>query len=162
MERKIFNVADIPGLEIEIITDITMTHKGSSFIYAHPKHFYYKIVKENLEEFYKNDLDPRKAINACLTLYHMADWHCADREARKKLWKEIPHSERLESIANGTKHSNTEKTWQAGYRDVSGKEKVLIVSNGDKILELKTILKEIEEFWDKRIGGKPWDLNWGQ
>lgn len=160
MERRIFKIPEL-GLEIEPIIDITVTHKGSSFIYAHPKHFYYKIVKENLSEFYKDDLNPRKALNACLTLYHMADWHCNNREVRKKLWEKMPYSEALESIANGTKHSNTEKPYQAGYKDSSGPRKELIVSSGDKVIKLTLILKEIEKFWDTKIGEKPWDLNWG-
>lgn len=161
MKRRILKLSGL-GLEIEPVIEVTVTRKGSSFIYGNPKHFYFKVIKENLKEFYKDETNERKAINACITLYHMADWHCPNKEERKKIWAEIPYSAALESIANGTKHFNTEKPYQAGKKEGTHLPKKLIVSNGEHIIECKHILETVEKFWDSKIGKEPWDLNWGQ
>ncbi len=93
----------------------------------------------------------------------MADWYWPDKEDRKKAWKEVPFNEILESVVNGTKHFNTEKPYQAGKTDGTHVPKKLIVTNnsGEDTIELKYILEEVEKFWDSKIGGKPWDINWG-
>lgn len=142
------------GLEIEIIVDSTITNKGSSFIYQNARSFFNNIVKENLNEFYKDETDHRKAINACITLYHLTDWHCSNKEEKKKMWRKIPYNDALESIANGTKHFNREKPYQTGRKKVSNMPEKIILNNGKNIIELKHMLKEIEKYWDSILNNQ--------
>lgn len=142
------------GLEVEIIVDATITNKGSSFVYQNARSFFNNIVKENLKEFYKDETDNRKAINACITLYHLTDWHCSTKDEKKKLWLEIPYNDALESIANGTKHFNREKPYQTGRKTVSNMPEKLILNNGKNVLELKQMLKDIEKYWDSILNPK--------
>ena len=153
MERRIIRFPEL-GLEIEPVINYTVIHKGSSFIYQDPRYYYHLIIKENLKEFYSDETNERKAINACITLYHLIDWYCPSKEEKKKLRQEIPYGDALESIANGTKHFNKEKQYQAGEKNGTHVEKTLIVTNGKDTLELKEILKGIERFWDSKIGEK--------
>lgn len=143
------------GLEVEIIVDATITNKGSSFVYQNARSFFNNIVKENLKEFYKDETDHRKAINACITLYHLADWHYPIKDERKKIRKEeIPYNDALESIANGTKHFNREKPYQTGRKTVSNMPEKLILNNGKNVPELKHMLTEIEKYWDSILNNK--------
>ncbi len=64
------------------------------------------------------------------------------------MWREIPYNDALESIANGTKHFNREKPYQTGRKTVSNMPEKLILNNGKNVLELKQILKDIENYWD--------------
>ena len=151
MERKIFTIPEL-GIEIEPVINVSVIHRGSSFIYANPKYFYDKIVKENLREFYEDETNERKAINACMTLYHVPEWLYTDKEERKNMGKEVPHNEVLASIVNGTKHFNTGKSYQAGKKYGTHVPKKLIVSNGRDTIELKLIVEAVEKFWDSKIG----------
>ena len=142
------------GVEIEFKTDVTVTRPGSSFIYHEPKYFYHKVVKENLKEFYRDEANERKAINACITLYHVADWYCPTKEGRKKIYEDMPYSGALESIANGTKHFNLEKPYHTGRKEGSHVSTKLIVNDGKETIELQTILRKIEKFWNSKLGDK--------
>ena len=160
MERRIFRIPEL-GIEIEPVINMTRIRKGSSFIYNDPKHFYYKIVKENLKDFYKDENNERKAVNACITLHHMSEWFCSNKEELKEFRKEMPYGEAVECIANGTKHRNAEKVYQGGITDGTHAPKKMIVSKGDEVIELKHILETIEKFWDAKIGKPPFDINFG-
>lgn len=144
----------IPELGLEIFPDIRITVEkpGPSFIYHEPKYFYHKIVKQNLKEFYADEGDERKAINACITLYHVLDWFCKTKQEKKDLCKEIPYNDALESIANGTKHFNLDKPYRTGRKTGTNVPRKLIVIKDEKETELSTILKAIEEFWDNKLG----------
>lgn len=142
------------GLEFEIIVDSTITNKGSSFVYQNARSFFNNIVKGNLKEFYKDETDHRKAINACITLYHLTDWHCPTKNEKEKMWQKIPYNDALESIVNGTKHFNKEKPFQTGTRKVTNIPGRLILNNGKNVLELKHILNEIEKYWDSILNNK--------
>ena len=142
------------GLEIGIMIASTITNKGSSFIYQNARSFFNNIVKENLKEFYNDETDHRKAINACITLYHLIDWYCSTKDEKKKTWQEIPYNDALESIANGTKHFNREKPYQTGRKKISDMPEKLIMDNGTNIVELKHMLKEIEKYWDLVLNNK--------
>lgn len=142
------------GLELEIIVEATITNKGSSFVYQNARGFFNNIVKENLKEFYNDETSHRKAINACITLYHLADWCCSTKEEKKKVWQEIPHNDSLESIANGTKHFNREKSYQTGRKKISNMPEKLIMNNGKNIVELRYMLEEIEKYWDSIFNKK--------
>lgn len=159
MKVKAFYVSEL-GMEIEIAVDTTVIKPGSSFIYHEPKYFYHNIVKENLKEFYKDEGNERKAINACITLYHVADWYSKNKEDRKKIYDEMPYSEALESIANGTKHFNLAKPYHTGHKDGTNTEKKLIVIKDKIETELSKILKDIEVFWDSKLDKSyPFPLN---
>lgn len=142
------------GLEFEIIVDATITNKGSSFVYQNARSFFNNIIKENLKEFYEDETNYRKAINACITLYNLPDWHCPTKDEKKKIWQEIPYNDALESIANGTKHFNREKQYQTGQKKISNMPEKLIMNNGKNIVELKHMLKEIEKYWDLVLNNK--------
>ena len=75
----------IPELGLEIFPDIRITVEkpGPSFIYHEPKYFYHKIVKQNLKEFYADEGDERKAINACITLYHVLSYKTSPKHDTK-------------------------------------------------------------------------------
>lgn len=142
------------GLEFEIIVDSTITNKGSSFIYQNARSFFNNIVKKNLKEFYNDETNHRKAINACITLYHLTDWYCSTKEEKKKVWQKIPYNEALESITNGTKHFNRDKQYQTGTKTLSDMPDKLILNNGKNIIELKHMLEEIEKYWDLVLNNK--------
>ncbi len=83
----------IPELGIEIDMDINakVTNGGSSFNNFNYLAFYLNVVKQNLKEFYNDELSQRKAINACISLYHMADWYIPDDKAKRKtFYKKYP------------------------------------------------------------------------
>lgn len=140
----------IPGVaEIDMDINATVTHKGSSFENYNTLAFYNNVIKPNLKDFYKDELNSRKAINACITLYHLADWYILnDKTKRNELKSKIPFNEVLENIANGTKHCNKTKKYQTGRKEGSYIDTKLIVDDGSKTYNLIDILKEIENFWD--------------
>ncbi len=140
----------IPGVaEIDMDINATVTHKGSSFENYNTLAFYNNVIKPNLKDFYKDELNSRKAINACITLYHLADWYIPnDKNKRNELKSKIPFNEVLENIANGTKHCNKDKKYQTGRKEGSYIDTKLIVNDGSKAYNLIDILKEIENFWN--------------
>ena len=140
----------IPGVaEIDMDINATVTHKGSSFENYNTLAFYNNVIKPNLKDFYKDELNSRKAINACITLYHLADWYIPnDKNKRNELKSKIPFNEVLENIANGTKHCNKDKKYQTGRKEGSYIDTKLIVDDGKNTENLIDILKEIENFWD--------------
>ena len=140
----------IPGVAaIDMDINATVTHKGSSFENYNTLAFYNNVIKPNLKDFYKDELNSRKAINACITLYHLADWYIpSDKTKRNELKSKIPFNEVLENIANGTKHCNKDKKYQTGRKEGSYIDTKLIVDDGSKTYNLIDILKEIENFWD--------------
>lgn len=146
----------IPGVaEIDMDINATVTHKGSSFENYNTLAFYNNVIKPNLKDFYKDELNSRKAINACITLYHLADWYIPnDKNKRNELKSKIPFNEVLENIANGTKHCNKDKKYQTGRKEGSYIDTKLIVNDGSKAYNLIDILKEIENFWDTEFKNK--------
>lgn len=146
----------IPGVaEIDMDINATVTHKGSSFENYNTLAFYNNVIKPNLKDFYKDELNSRKAINACITLYHLADWYIPnDKTKRNELKSKIPFNEVLENIANGTKHCNKTKKYQTGRKEGSYIDTKLIVNDGSKTYNLIDILKEIENFWNIELNIK--------
>lgn len=142
------------GITIEPQLDIVLERPGSSFIYHEPKYFYHRIVKRNLQEFYNDETDARKAINACITLFHVTDWFCKSKEEKEEIFKEMPYNEALESIANGTKHFNVNKPYKTGRKEGTDKPTKLLVIKDNSQIELTAMLKEIEKFWDEKLGEK--------
>ncbi len=143
------------GLEISMDFNLKTTNDGSSFDNYNHITFYRNIVKQNLKEFYNDELNQRKAINACISLYHMTDWYIPnDKLKRKTFYKKIPYNKILECITNGTKHCNKEKEFKTGKKEGSYIPTKLIVENGANTYDLVDILKEIECFWDITLGLK--------
>ena len=137
------------GMEIDLDINAKVINKGSSFENYNPLAFYKNVIKPNLKDFYNDELNSRKAINACITLYHLADWYIPnDKSKRNELRSKIPFNEVLESIANGTKHCNKTKKYQTGKKEESYADTKLIVDDGKQTYNLIDILKEIENFWD--------------
>ncbi len=147
--------ATIPGVgELEFHTNVTITHARSIFGLATSKEYFEKVVLPNLQEFYKSPLDVRKALNACISLYHLADWHWTTlpREEKNNKKNNIPYNEPLESIANGSKHFNTQKTYQSGEVDGSFTERSLTLNCGEKTIILKKMLEDIQKYWERELG----------
>lgn len=145
------NKISIPDLGLEIDMDInaTVIHKGSSFENYNAKAFYLNVIKQNLKDYYSDELNTRKVINACITLFHLADWYIPnDKNKRRAFQEKIPFNGVLESIANGTKHCNKEKKYQTGKKEGSYVHTKLIVDDGINTYNLIDILKAIEKYWD--------------
>lgn len=137
------------GLELNLDINATVIHKGSSFENYNALAFYKNVIKPNLKDFYEDELNSRKAINACITLYHLADWYIPnDKNKRNELKSKILFNEVLESVANGTKHCNKTKKYQTGKKEGSYTYTKLIVNDGTNTYNIIDILKEIENFWD--------------
>lgn len=150
LAKKIF-VPEL-GLELDLDINATVIHKGSSFENYNAIAFYKNVIKPNLKEFYEDELNSRKVINACITLYHLADWYIPDdKNKRNELKTRIPFNEVLESIANGTKHCNKTKKYQTGKKEGSYTYTKLIVDDGKTTYNLIDILKKIECFWDAEL-----------
>ena len=145
------NKISIPDLGLEIDMDInaTVIHKGSSFENYNAKAFYLNVIKQNLKDYYSDELNTRKVINACITLFHLEDWYIPnDKNKRRAFQEKIPFNGVLESIANGTKHCNKEKKYQTGKKEGSYVHTKLIVDDGINTYNLIDILKAIEKYWD--------------
>lgn len=145
------NKISIPDLGLEIDMDInaTVIHKGSSFENYNAKAFYLNVIKQNLKDYYSDELNTRKVINACITLFHLADWYIPnDKNKRRAFQENIPFNGVLESIANGTKHCNKEKKYQTGKKEGSYVHTKLIVDDGINTYNLIDVLKTIEKYWD--------------
>ena len=87
------NKISIPDLGLEIDMDInaTVIHKGSSFENYNAKAFYLNVIKQNLKDYYSDELNTRKVINACITLFHLADWYIPnDKNKRRAFQENIP------------------------------------------------------------------------
>lgn len=135
--------------------NLKTTNDGSSFDNYNYVVFYQNIVKQNLKEFYNDELNQRKAINVCISLYHMADWYIPNNKPKRKIfYKKIPYNKILECITNGTKHCNKEKEFKTGKKEGSYIPTKLIVENDANTYDLVDILKEIECFWDITLGLK--------
>lgn len=127
----------------------TVIHKGSSFENYNAKAFYLNVIKQNLKDYYSDELNTRKVINACITLFHLADWYIPnDKNKRRAFQEKIPFNRVLESIANGTKHCNKEKKYQTGKKEGSYVHTKLIVDDGINTYNLIDVLKAIEKYWD--------------
>lgn len=145
------NKISIPDLGLEIDMDInaTVIHKGSSFENYNAKAFYLNVIQQNLKDYYSDELNTRKVINACITLFHLADWYIPnDKNKRRAFQEKIPFNGVLESIANGTKHCNKEKKYQTGKKEGSYVHTKLIVDDGINTYNLIDVLKAIEKYWD--------------
>ena len=140
------------GIEIDLDIRTKSINKGSSFENYNTCSFYKNVVKPNLKDFYKDELNTRKVINACITLYHLPDWYIGDKKSRNEFKNKIPFCDVLESIANGTKHCNKEKKYQTGKSESSYSQTKLIVDDGKNTYNLVDILKQIESFWDDEFG----------
>lgn len=102
-----FRCTDTQDIESIAITQ-------SIFEFYDARAFYRGVIKENLKDFYQDPTNTRKAINACITLYHLADWYWVNDKNKREKQKEIPHSLALSDIANGSKHFNPQKCYQSG------------------------------------------------
>lgn len=145
------NKISIPDLGLEIDMDInaTVIHKGSSFENYNAKAFYLNVIKQNLKDYYSDELNTRKVINACITLFHLADWYIPNDKNKRRVFQEkIPFNGVLESIANGTKHCNKEKKYQTGKKEGSYVHTKLIVDDGINTYNLIDVLKAVEKYWD--------------
>lgn len=145
------NKISIPDLGLEMDMDInaTVIHKGSSFENYNAKAFYLNVIKQNLKDYYSDELNTRKVINACITLFHLADWYIPnDKNKRRAFQEKIPFNGVLESIANGTKHCNKEKKYQTGKKEGSYVHTKLIVDDGINTYNLIDVLKAVEKYWD--------------
>ena len=145
------NKISIPDLGLEIDMDInaTVIHKGSSFENYNAKAFYLNVIKQNLKDYYSDELNTRKVINACITLFHLADGYIPnDKNKRRAFQEKIPFIGVLDSIANGTKHCNNEKKYQTGKKEGSYVHTKLIVDDGINTYNLIDVLKTIEMYWD--------------
>ena len=132
------------GLTIYPKIETTVTHTQSIFEFYNAKAFYRGVIKENLKDFYQDPANARKAINACITLYHLADWYWVND-------KEIPHSLALSNIANGSKHFNPQKCYQSGKVEGTDIPETLTLNSDNEIIKIEDMLKEIEKFWDNKI-----------
>lgn len=127
---------------------IRVRFPGPGFVGGDTKYFYHRIVKENIRDLEADPKDERKGVNACVLLYHMLDWYCKTRQEKDAVYKQIPFSDVLESIANGTKHANPNKK----YKTYINSEHKLMVFENEQDIELLDVIKSIEAFWDKKLG----------
>lgn len=139
------------GLTLYPKIETIMTHTQSIFEFYDAKAFYIGVVKENLKEFYKDTSNTRKAINACISLYHLADWYWVNDKNKREKQKEIPHSLALSDIANGSKHFNPQKHYQSGEIEGTDIPVTLTLNSGNEIIKIEDMLKEIERYWDSKI-----------
>ena len=143
----------IPELGSTIYPKIetTVTHTQSIFSFYNARAFYVGVIKENLKDFYKDPTNERKAINACITLYHLADWYWVNDKNKREKQKEIPHSLALSDIANGSKHFNPQKSYQSGKFEGPDIPETLTLNSDNEIIKIEDMLREIEKFWDSKI-----------
>ena len=139
------------GLTIYPKIETTVTHTQSIFDFYDAKAFYRGVIKENLKDFYQDPANARKAINACITLYHLADWYWVNDKNKREKQKEIPHSLALSNIANGSKHFNPQKCYQSGKVEGTDIPETLTLNSDNEIIKIEDMLKEIEKFWDYKI-----------
>lgn len=107
--------------------------------------------KRKLKRFYQDSGNARKAINACITLYHLADWYWVNDKNKREKQKEISHSLALSDIANGSKHFNPQKCYQSGKVEGTDIPKALTLNSDNEIIKVEDMLKEIEKFWDNKF-----------
>lgn len=146
--------AHIKGIgDLIINTEVTITHGKSIFGLMSSKQFFKDVVLPNLTDFYASPLDVRKAINACISLYHLSDWHWLnlDKNAKNVKRNAIPYNTALESITNGSKHFNTQKPYQSGEIDGSYTKRALTLNCDEKTIVLKDMLQEIQKFWENEL-----------
>lgn len=139
------------GLTIYPKIETTVTHTQSIFNFYNAKTFYTGVIKENLKDFYQDPTNTRKAINACITLYHVADWYWVNDKNRREKQKEISHSLALSDIANGSKHFNPQKRYQSGKIEGTDTPETLTLNSGNEVIKIEELLREIEKFWDDKI-----------
>ncbi len=131
--------------------ETTVTHTQSIFEFYDARAFYRGVIKENLKDFYQDPTNTRKAINACITLYHLADWYWVNDKNKREKQKEIPHSLALSDIANGSKHFNPQKCYQSGKVEGTDIPETLTLNSDNEVIKIEDMLKEIEKFWDNKI-----------
>lgn len=143
----------VPELGIVIYpkVEVTVTHSQSIFSCYNANKYYKDIVKENLKDFYSDSINERKAINACITLYHLADWYWKDDPKKQEKKKSVPYSLALADLANASKHFEPERTYLSGSIEGTDKAKVLTLNHGDQIIKIEDMLREIENYWDKLL-----------
>lgn len=139
------------GLTIYPKIETTVTHTQSIFEFYDARAFYRGVIKENLKDFYQDPTNTRKAINACITLYHLADWYWVNDKNKREKQKEIPHSLALSDIANGSKHFNPQKCYQSGKVEGTDIPETLTLNSDNEVIKIEDMLKEIEKFWDNKI-----------
>ena len=89
----------------------------------------------------------RKAINACITLYHLEDWYWKDDPMKKEKKKEVPYSLALADIANGSKHFEPNRTYLSGNIEGTDIPPILTLNKGEEVIKIEDMLKEIEKYW---------------
>ena len=143
----------VPELGIVIYpeVEVTVTHSQSIFSCYNANKYYKDIVKENLKDFYSDPINERKAINACITLYHLADWYWKDDPKKQEKKKSVPYSLALADLANASKHFEPERTYHSGSIEGTNKAKILTLNHGDQIIKIEDMLHEIEDYWDKLL-----------
>ena len=143
----------VPELGIVIYPEVEVTVKHSQSIFScyNANKYYKDIVKENLKDFYSDPINERKAINACITLYHLADWYWKDDPKKQEKKKSVPYSLALADLANASKHFEPERTYLSGSIEGTNKAKVLTLNHGDQIIKIEDMLHEIEDYWNKLL-----------
>lgn len=149
---KEINITEL-GLTIYPKIKTTITHSKSIFGCYSAKVYYKQIVKENLKDFYKDLSSERKAINACITLYHLEDWYWKDDPMKKEKKKEVPYSLALADIANGSKHFEPNRTYLSGNIEGTDIPPILTLNKGEEVIKIEDMLKEIEKYWDDKLKG---------
>lgn len=147
---KEINIPEL-GLTIYPKIETRVTHTQSIFNFYNAKTFYTGVIKENLKDFYQDPTNTRKAINACITLYHVADWYWVNDKNKREKQKEIPYSLALSDIANGSKHFNPQKSYQSGKIEGTDIPETLTLNSENEVIKIEDMLREIEKFWDSKI-----------
>lgn len=139
------------GLTIYPKLEVTATHSQSIFGCFNATVYYKRVVKENLKDFYKDLSSERKAINACITLYHLEDWYWIDDPQKKEKRKEVPYSLALADIANASKHFEPKRTYLSGSIEGTDIPETLTLNRGDEVIKIEDMLREIEKYWDEKL-----------
>ncbi len=147
---KEINILEL-GLTIYPKIKTTITHSKSIFGCCNAEVYYKKVVKENLKDFYKDLNSERKAINACITLYHLEDWYWKDDPMKKEKKKEVPYSLVLADISNGSKHFEPNRTYLSGNIEGTDISPILTLNKGEETIKIEDMLRTIEKYWDKKL-----------
>jgi hypothetical protein len=139
------------GLTIYPKVETTVIHSQSIFSCYNANVYYRRIVKENLKDCYKDLSSERKAINACITLYHLKDWYWKDDPQKKEKRKEVPYSLALANIANASKHFEPKRTYLSGKIEGTDIPETLPLNCGDEIIKIEDMLRKIEKYWDEKL-----------
>ena len=139
------------GLIIYPKVEATVIHSQSIFGCYNANVYYQRVVKENLKDFYKDLSNERKAINACITLYHLEDWYWKNDPKKNEKRKDVPYSLALADIANASKHFEPKRTYLSGKIEGTDIPETLTLNCGNEIIKIEDMLRKIEEYWDNKL-----------